>query len=71
MSVHAHLTPEAEQRVRAQKRNSTISSLFVSLLVIVLILGGAESLTDCDSALETMRAGSALYYAKRLEDRNE
>lgn len=30
----------------------------------VLILGGAESLIDCDSSFETQRVGSALYYRK-------
>ena len=30
----------------------------------VLILGGAESLIDCASGLETQRAGSSLYYQK-------
>ena len=37
MSIHAHLSPEAEERVRAQKRNSTISSILISLLVLLLI----------------------------------
>lgn len=37
MSIHAHLSPEAEDRIRAQKRNSTISSIVISLLVVVLI----------------------------------
>ena len=37
MSIHAHLSEEAEARLHAQKRNSTISSVFISLLVIVLI----------------------------------
>lgn len=37
MSLHAQLSPEAEARLHAQRRNSTISSLIISLLVIVLI----------------------------------
>ncbi len=37
MSLHAQLSPEAEERLRAQRRNSTISSVFISLLVIVLL----------------------------------
>ena len=37
MSLHAQLSPEAEERLRAQRRNSTISSIFISLLAIVLI----------------------------------
>lgn len=36
-----------------------------------LILGGAESLVDCQSNLETRRVGSSLYYGKRMEDRHE
>ncbi|NNC87611.1 MAG: terpene cyclase/mutase family protein [Akkermansiaceae bacterium] len=36
MSLHAQLSPEAEARLRAQKRNSTISSIVISILVIVL-----------------------------------
>lgn len=37
MSIHAHLSPEAQLQLRAQKRNSTISSIVISVLVIVLI----------------------------------
>ncbi len=37
MSLHAQLSPEAEARLHAQKRNSTISSIFISLLVVVLL----------------------------------
>jgi hypothetical protein len=37
MSIHAHLSPEAEERIRAQKRSSTVSSILISLLVCVLI----------------------------------
>ena len=37
MSLHAQLSPEAEERLRAQKRNSTVSSLVISVLVIVLV----------------------------------
>ena len=37
MSLHAQLSPEALARLQAQKRNSTISSLVIALLVIVLI----------------------------------
>ncbi|MCP5111738.1 MAG: hypothetical protein GY953_12985, partial [bacterium] len=36
MSLHAQLTPEAEDRLRAQKRNSTISSVLISILILVL-----------------------------------
>lgn len=36
MSIHAQLTPEAAERLRAQKRNSTIASLLISILTIVL-----------------------------------
>jgi len=37
MSLHAQLSPEAQARLEAQRRNSTISSLVISVLVIVLI----------------------------------
>lgn len=37
MSLHAQLSPEAQARLQAQRRNSTISSIVISLLVIVLI----------------------------------
>lgn len=37
MSLHADLSPEAKARLQAQKRNSTISSLLISLLFLVLI----------------------------------
>lgn len=37
MSLHAHLSPEAEARLRAQQRNSTISSLLIAVLFLVLV----------------------------------
>ena len=37
MSLHAQLSPEAEEQLRAQKRNSTVSSIFISMLVIILL----------------------------------
>jgi hypothetical protein len=37
MSIHAKLSPEAEARLAAQRRNSSISSAIISLLVIVII----------------------------------
>lgn len=37
MSLHAELSPEALQRLHAQRRNSTISSIVIALLVVVLI----------------------------------
>jgi hypothetical protein len=37
MSLHAQLSPEAETRLRAQKRNSTISSFIIAILILVLI----------------------------------
>lgn len=42
MSLHVHLSEEAEARLKAQKRNSTISSILASIMVIsaiCLILG--------------------------------
>lgn len=38
MSQHAQLTPEAEQQLRAQKRNSTISAIIISLLCCTLLV---------------------------------
>lgn len=37
MSLHAQLTPEAAERLRAQKRNSTLASLLISILIVVLV----------------------------------
>jgi len=37
MSIHAQLSPEALARLQQQRRNSTISSLVVSILAVVLI----------------------------------
>ena len=37
MSIHAHLSEEAQARLNAQRRNSTISSIIIAILVIVLI----------------------------------
>jgi hypothetical protein len=37
MSLHAQLTPEAAERLRAQKRNSTLASLLISILTVVLV----------------------------------
>ncbi|MGB6223134.1 MAG: hypothetical protein WBG04_19045, partial [Haloferula sp.] len=37
MSLHAQLSPEAQARLNAQRRNSTISSIVVSFLVLVLL----------------------------------
>lgn len=37
MSLHAQLSPEAQARLAAQQRNSTITSIIISLLVVLLI----------------------------------
>lgn len=37
MSIHANLSEEAQKRLDAQKRNSTISSIVIALMVIVLL----------------------------------
>ncbi|MCP5536624.1 MAG: VWA domain-containing protein [Akkermansiaceae bacterium] len=37
MSLHAQLTPEAQARLNAQRRNSTISSIVIAMLSVVLI----------------------------------
>ena len=37
MSLHAELSPEAQARLRAQQRNSTITSVVISILSILLI----------------------------------
>lgn len=37
MSLHAQLSPEAQQALRARQRNSTVLSIVISLLVIVLL----------------------------------
>lgn len=38
MSQHAQLSPEAQQQLRAQKRNSTISAIIISLLTCALLV---------------------------------
>lgn len=37
MSLHAQLSPEAQERLHAQQRNSTITSMIISILVVLLI----------------------------------
>lgn len=37
MSIHAQLTPEAQRKLEAQRRNSTISSIVIAFLIVVLI----------------------------------
>ncbi len=37
MSIHAQLSPEAQARLRAQQRNSTITSIIISILSVVLL----------------------------------
>ncbi len=37
MSIHAKLSPEAEARLAAQRRNSTITSAIIALLMIVIV----------------------------------
>jgi Prenyltransferase and squalene oxidase repeat len=37
MSIHAHLSDEAQARLHAQKRNSTISSVVISVLAVVIM----------------------------------
>ena len=37
MSLHAQLSPEAIEKLRAQKRNNSIGSLIIGILVVVLL----------------------------------
>ena len=37
MSLHAQLSPEAQARLQAQQRNSTITSIIISILSILLV----------------------------------
>jgi len=37
MSLHAQLSPEAQERLQSQRRNSTISSLIIAILVLALV----------------------------------
>lgn len=37
MSIHAQLSPEAQARLAAQRRNSTITSVVISILVLVIL----------------------------------
>ena len=38
MSLHAQLSPEAEARLDAQRRNSVVTSVVIALLVIALVV---------------------------------
>ena len=38
MSLHAHLSPEAELRFEAQKRNSVVTSIIIALLAVTLVI---------------------------------
>ncbi|MFT5906259.1 MAG: hypothetical protein ACI9E1_001866, partial [Cryomorphaceae bacterium] len=38
MSLHAQLSPEAQAKLDAQKRNSTISSIIIALLICALLV---------------------------------
>jgi len=54
MSLHATLSPEAQQRLQSQRRTSTISSVIIALLTIVfisiilLIIGLAAGVTQVE-----------------------
>lgn len=37
MSLHANLTPEARARLQTQRRNSTVSSIAITLLAVILL----------------------------------
>ncbi|MEN8785795.1 MAG: hypothetical protein ABF379_15635, partial [Akkermansiaceae bacterium] len=37
MSLHAQLSPEAQARIAAQRRNSTLTSVIIALLAMTLI----------------------------------
>lgn len=37
MSLHANISPEAAERLRAQKRNSTVLSVVIAALVLILV----------------------------------
>ena len=41
MSLHAQLSPEAEARLEAQRRNSVVTSIVIALLAIALVVGWA------------------------------
>jgi hypothetical protein len=38
MSIHSQPSPEVQAKLNAQKRNSTISSIIISLLVCALLV---------------------------------
>jgi len=40
MAIHIKLSPEIEAKLVAQKRNSTIASIFIAILLTLLIIGG-------------------------------
>ncbi|NIP93705.1 MAG: hypothetical protein GWO24_09690, partial [Akkermansiaceae bacterium] len=62
MSLHAQLTPEAEARLEAQKRNSFITSVIIALLtiglvVLVLLYIAIKSLVIDSPVIVTYNAG--------------
>ncbi len=38
MSIHAHLSPEAEDNLEAQRRNSMITSFIIAILCVILVV---------------------------------
>jgi hypothetical protein len=68
MSLHAQLSPEALEKLQAQKRNSTISSLVIAFLTIVLIglLLGVFLLPEWIRETPTI-----VTYAASLDDENK
>ena len=63
MSIHAQLSPEAQAKLDAQKRNSTISSIIIALLICALLVAilfyiGLSSLFKNTEEMVTYSAGS-------------
>lgn len=68
MSLHAQLSPEAEAKLEAQKRNSVITSVVISMLVLALVV-----LVLLFILLPTIRLASPSimsYQGSNLEDEN-
>jgi hypothetical protein len=70
MSIHATLSPEAQERLNAQQRNSTISSAIIALLSVVVI-ALVLSIFLLPEILKPMDGIEATYVPAKKDDPND
>ncbi len=68
MSLHAQLSPEAQERLQAQRRNSTISSLIIALLMMALI---GVILLIISLAIPSKEIPTIITYSAALDEQEE